>query len=159
MRSCEGEICHVSSQRIRLRFARGKGNKALMAKLGRHIAGLPAVHTIEANPRTGTVLIGHDCCGEEVISLLGANKEFPLVLRAKPRPELLGQQIKQQVNRSLGMVNKKMVRCSDGTLDVASLLGISLVGLALYQARNGLFFPAGLTMLLLAFKTLEGDNA
>jgi hypothetical protein len=139
-------------------FAQGKGNKPLMAKLGNHIAQLGSVEQVAANPRTGTVVIRPSRCGDEVISALEADKDFPMLLLPKKKPEVLRREIKQKVNKSLTVANKRVVHLSGGSLDVPSLMGVSLVGLALLQARSGLFLPAGLTMLLLAYKSFENDK-
>lgn len=153
--NCTGEICHVSSKRIRVNIPAGKRNKPLMSQLGKRLEELPAVANVKANPRTGSLVICHNCQEDEVLSILEENPGIPLELRYRERPPVLSKQIKTKVRRGMHKANKKMTTLSGGSLDFPSVLGLSLVGMAFYQMRQGLFLPAGLTMMILAYKAFD----
>lgn len=156
--NCEGEVCHLSSTRIRVRFPTVKGRRAEMARLCAALQGLEPVASVSANHRTGSVVIGHRQRGEDILAAIEFDAPFPISLSFRPRPQALSKVFKTKVRKSLKKANKKVGYLSDGELDMPMLFGISLAGMALYQARSGFFLPAGLTMMLLAFRTLDEEK-
>jgi hypothetical protein len=154
---CDGEVCHVSSQRIRVHFPKAKGNQPYLRALGSHFATLPYVTRVITNSRTGSVVLSHQGREEAVIRAIEEGKEFPLSLQFTPRPKPLSKLVKHQVKHSLYQANQRMAFYSDGAIDMPTILGVGLLGLALLQFRNGFFLPAGLTLALLAYRTLDHE--
>lgn len=134
-------VVHHLPHRTRLRIPAGHRDANTVRRIRDTLSTLPDVHSVEANERTGSVLI-HHTTAEDILPTLGRAIEtvaldlFESLLEveeeALPSVSVIGHLIRSSVARA----NSGMSGYTGNSLDLKMLLPIAFFGLGLVQASR-----------------------
>ncbi len=128
----EANICHRTSERIRVRIPSKKGDALYFDAVVKTLAQSPGILHIEANPLTGSVLIVLQKKEFDLQGLARGKKLFALKdspWRSKPFYEAL--------SRSIQHWNLQMKDFTGGGLDFTGLTFLLLIIIGLFQLMEG----------------------
>ncbi len=153
------EIAHRAGQRVRLRFARHRGDSGFFARLERRALGVEGVLSATGRPATGSLIIRHKAnldavaCrlrDEGVCNILGEPEDH--------RPEVEARNVTRELDA-------RLYEASGGQLDLRAVGAFALVAMGILQiARGQVVVPAttalwyGLTLLLANARGGPGGN-
>lgn len=135
-------LVHRLPGRARLRIEGRRGDVAWFDRLTLELALVEGVRAVEANPRTGGLLVLHDGPLEPILQHLqtaGLVAADPLARGERP--------FRDRLVERLGRLDRAMVRASEGELDGRGALLLALLGLALLQAVRGQLAGPALSLL------------
>ncbi len=128
----EANICHRTSERIRVKISSKKGEAHYFDAVVKTLSKSPGILRIEANPLTGSVLIVLQEKEFDLRGLARAKKLFALKdspWRAKPFYEAFSQSIQQ--------CNLQMKDFTGGGLDLTGLAFLVLITIGIFQLMEG----------------------
>jgi hypothetical protein len=146
----EAKVAHAQPGRVRIRFLDKTNDEAFFLTLGRTLRQWPESVRVVTNALTGSVLLAYrgdlptllDYAEERGLFrvLAGDHSRGVVDVEAHPRIPSSRDHIEQAEEQSR---------------EVDALVGVTLLGLAVFQARRGKFLPAGLTLVFNAIDFLR----
>lgn len=144
------ELKHGLQRRTRIRIRSKRGDAAYFSQVAQELRKLPAVHTVQTNNQTGSILITHsDEALDSIAALAQASSLFTLAKPADERKSLL-----QEAAAGLSAWDSSLSRISHGSLDFRSVLYVALVVMALVQIWRGQVLMPASVMLWYALDLL-----
>jgi hypothetical protein len=128
---------HAVSGRTRLKIPSRRGEAAYFAQVAERLTECPGVVQVRVNSRTASVLISHQAPFDNIAAFAAEEALFALA------GESLHQFLSRYTSENLQWLDELLGLASNGSLDLRSMLIISLVGLSLLQiARGQILLPA-----------------
>ena len=141
-------LVHASAGRARVRIDGRHDDPAFFAGLADALCQHTAVREVRASALTGSLLILHDGPLEPILEHA---RERGLIEVERSRPSRASlRELRQVVER----VDAKIASETDDALSLRKVAFASLIGAGLWQARNGHFLPAGMTLFNYALAVL-----
>lgn len=132
-------VAHSLSGRTRLKVPNKRGDIEFFSLAGQWLSECPGVTQVEVNARTGSLLIRHTVPFPQIAAFADDHNLFTL----QADNESSGS-ISHQASANLAWVNTRLAQLSAGTLDLRSVLFLSLLVLCLVQIYRGqILIPAG----------------
>jgi hypothetical protein len=149
-------IKHECPGRLRVGFPDHTRDDDFFHRIEAHFRETYPAIRVRSNPITGTVLLAVDQDSNvyEILETAKARGLLQLIdtklLRREPAADLAW------TLKSLARFGDRVVRdLTSNLFDMKTVLGFSLFGLGVYQARQGKLLPAGLTLAVNAIAFLE----
>lgn len=128
--------------RARLRLPDRRGDVGFFTELANRLAECEGVARIEANPRTGSVLITHSGDLEPILEFGEHHRLFTLFSR-EPREPVMAERLRAEFQG----ISEGLSRATGGQLDLAMALFVLLVSGAFVQLLRGNVFGPATTLL------------
>jgi hypothetical protein len=142
-------VVHTIKGRARLRILDERGNGAFFDNVATSLARNSAVRQVRVSADTGSVLVLHD--GELGAILAQATRVGLFEVVPPPAPRLSLRWVRDTIDA----VDDRVAKETGETFSVGTLLCLWLVGAGVFQAKNGHFLPAGVTLLKNAFEVMQ----
>lgn len=142
-------LIHQVPGRVRLKIPEKRSDQSFFEALAERLKECTGVTEVNVNGRTGSLLIRHSVALAEIIAFAEENDLFTLGSRLKWRDNLA-----HQTRAHLRALDKRITRLSEGSLDLRSLLILTLLGLTLTQVLRGQVLPPASTLLWYAARLL-----
>ncbi len=143
-------VKHRIPGRTRIRVEARRGDTAYFRELQQRLSACPGIHRLEINPSTGSLLILHAVELEDLARFAEEQGLFRLATLYPPTTVPL----KHWVSENLKELDRGLKVMSGEALDLASVILVVLVGLAIYQALEGHLMAPAVTLLWYALTTL-----
>jgi len=151
----EAHVSHCLPRRLRVKILSKKGDVSYFSGLSERLMKCSGVKDVRVNPSTGSVLIAHDCDGEELRKYVKEKKLFRLKA-PKPGPRTL----LQHVSSTFQTYNTTLKGMTGGEFDIPSLVFVSLLISGIWQlARGNLAMPAWYTAFYYALGVFTSAKA
>lgn len=152
-------LAHRMPGRARLRLPDRRGDAGFFAELAERLAECEGIARIEANPRTGSVLITHAGDLEAILGFGERQGLFALFSREPREPSMA-----KRLHAEFQGVSEGLSRATGGQLDLAMAVFVLLVSGAFVQLLRGNVFGPTTTLLwyassLLAARAGTSDGA
>ncbi len=144
-------VSHRAPGRIRIRIPGSRGDATYFARLERGLAGIEGVTRLEANPRTGSVLV---CHRGEVMDALEARGRETGLFELGPEPVIDEAQLLAIPGQLLEAVDARLFRASRGAADIRSLLFLALLLAGIRQIAKGRVMAPGISLVWYALELL-----
>jgi hypothetical protein len=138
----EVEIAHRLPGRLRLRVVARRGDSAFFEGFAAGLRQCPRVQSVEASPRTGSVLVYHDGTSEAIIAFGRTNDLF--VAQPAPAPAEPPSTRAFELFRTL---DTRLQQQTSGVWDLRELGFVLLSASGLFQAARRNVWPAGVSLL------------
>jgi hypothetical protein len=148
-------IIHQVPGRTRLKLPENRGDRDLFDRLAERLEAHAGVSEVDANGRTGSLLIHHSVPIAQILRFAETNDLFTLGRKLKWRDTLANQ-----TRAQLRTLDERLAHLSEGSLDLRSLMILAFLGLTLIQALRGQILPPASTLLWYAAQLLgiKGDE-
>ena len=131
-------IVHSLPGRTRLKLPNRRGEPDYFTRLSECLSQCAGVVRVQANLRTGSLLLEHTVSLEQIAAFAQTHQLFTLA-----PPESLQQEITASTQASLRWLNRQLAQAGEGLLNVRVVLIVGLAGLTLIQvARGQILLPA-----------------
>jgi hypothetical protein len=147
--SAQAVIVHSMRGRVRLRFPHQLGNASFFDGLATSLARNSSVLQVRVSASTGSVLVLHT--GELSSILTQAQRLGLFEIVAPPGPKMSLRRLRDAIESADDRVAKE----THDAFSVGTLVFLGLFGAGVYQAKNGHFLPAGVTLLKHAFELMS----
>jgi len=131
-----------------LRFPHELGNAGFFTNLASALARNSSVLQVRVSAATGSVLVLHTGDLGAVLAQAARAGLFEVVA---PEPASLSL---RRVRDAIVAADDRVAKESGDAFSVSTLVWFGLVGASVYQAKNGHFLPAGVTLLKHAFELM-----
>jgi hypothetical protein len=128
-------LCHRTPKRIRLKIAQKRGNAAYFRSLAEKFSHFRKFDVLEANPRTGSVLIVDDHIDIHAITAFGKTAQLFNLETAMEKPLPLSRQMVEP----FANFNNSLAKTSGGYLDLPGVIFLFLLGFGVYEILKGNF--------------------
>jgi len=128
-------IGHRVSERLRIKIPSRKGDDAYFSEVKKSLLEDGALHSLEVNPTTGSLLIKGSGTDLESIRSVGKKKALFQLEEASEKVEPLSRKIAVPF-RDLG---RAIDRFSGGEIDLAGAVFLGLIGWGMVQLARGNF--------------------
>ncbi|MCX7913586.1 MAG: hypothetical protein N2511_03260 [Thermodesulfovibrionales bacterium] len=143
----EAILSHKIKNRIRIKVPSKKGDKNYFNYINGKLLECNGLIDVKVNPLSGSVLVLHTTDVAKISEFALTNKIFKLI-NSKPNPLDLHSRV-SMVFRDLDRYTQSI---TGGTLDIADMLFLFLMGLGIYQlSRGNITAPAWYTAFWYAF--------
>jgi hypothetical protein len=143
-------LVRSSNGRARLHVDNRRGDERFFNEAAAVIVEHPAVREVRASSRAGSLLILHQ--GELEPILAHAQSRELFEVEANPTTPM------RRVRESIDLLDDKIAKHTDDSLNLGKVMFVALVGAGLWQVKKGYIFPAGLTVFNYALKAMEWVN-
>jgi hypothetical protein len=147
--TARGIVVHTMKGRARLRFPEQRGNPAFFDNLATALARNSSVVQVRVSADTGSVLVLHTGDLGAILAQATRLGLFEVVPPPPPRLSL------RWVRDTIEAADDRVAKETGETFSVGTLLCLWLVGAGVFQAKNGHFLPAGVTLLKNAFEVMQ----
>ena len=128
----EARLIHRTMSRVRVKIPGKKGDKAYFASVEALFRDHPEIESVDANPRTGSVLFATPM---DVTALADIADEHGLFSLVAVPPERIT--LATSFSEAFRNGNKRLLRFTGGELDVASVVFLFMVVSGIYQVMRG----------------------
>lgn len=137
--SATAHLAHGLPGRTRLKVPDKRGDMKFFTSAGQQLGECPGVTQVEANARTGSLLIRHSVPFSQIAAFADDHNLFTLQADNET-----SSSISHQAAANLTWVNTQLAQLSAGTLDLRSVMFLTLLVLCLVQIYRGqILIPAG----------------
>ncbi|MFI5307863.1 MAG: HMA2 domain-containing protein [Polyangiales bacterium] len=144
-------LAHASTGRTRLRIPSRRNDEDYFAALSRALSECPGIDHVEANPRTGSVLLLHTAERAEIFAYAEQRQLFV-------RPALAQSEwVLDVVNDRMAELDGRLLERSEGKWGLSSLGFYGLLAATGLQIYRGNLWPAAETLLQHTLKLLESS--
>jgi hypothetical protein len=154
----EAYLSHLTKERLRIKIPSKKGDNAYFLSLKDQLSQfskLPGIQRIEVNPTTGSILVLHTIDPTTLdLKTISQYTELNGLFRFNlPDP---GQAtIPKSFVETFGNLNRKIKGFTGGEIDIATLVFLGLLGIAMVQMKRGHVMMPALTAIWYAFSLLK----
>ncbi len=136
------EVVSRTPTRTRLKVSIKRRNPQEMARIANAIKADPAVHDVQTNLQTGSIVVHHKPYSNTVENISATLGDLGIILGKVAGVELPVAQGKSDIAESLtdavADLNQRVGSATDGVIDLRFLIPLGLSGLAIHQLlRNG----------------------
>jgi hypothetical protein len=146
--SARGIVVHTMKGRARLRFPHELGNAGFFTNLATALARNSSVLQVRVSADTGSVLVIHTGDLGGILAQAARAGLFEVVPPPPPKVSL------RAVRDVIVAADDRVAKESGDAFSVGTIVWLGLVGASVYQAKNGHFLPAGVTLLKHAFELM-----
>lgn len=147
------DVCHTLPNRMRIRVKPGVHRQNCINYLKTELKKDKQIRSIDCKDSTGSIVVYFPENHKNMLLERLAQKEQDPNHSASYRKKVL-EAIKDTKNSA----NQLLKSSTDGKIDLPLICGAALASLALIQYKRGIFLPAGLTLVLLAFRIVSIDD-
>lgn len=141
-------VVHALRGRARLRVPSRQGDESFIMDLARVIAEVSGVRDVTANARTGSLLVQHIGELETILEHVTRMRPLTVAPRAPYSPML-------SIRAALEQTDDRIAHETGGAFSLGSVTFVGMLAATVYQAQQGKFLPAGMTLLKYAFEAME----
>lgn len=139
---------HETRRRVRLRVPSRRGDAAFFDEARRTLATTPGVLDVRTDPRTGSVLIGHD---GSIAAIAAAARERGLFAWSG----VGDRDVLRELGAHLRAADATLAARTNGRWSIDAIGFYILIAAGVWQATRGPFLPAGATLLMKALSMAE----
>lgn len=153
----QGSMVSCTSGRMRCRIAPSHRHPQTMQQLEEVLAAHPQVHQVQANVKTGSILVHHDPENGGLANVLSVLKDVGVVFGEITVPAVIGEQsvAAAHLTRAVADLNQRVRKATGEVVDLRLLIPLLLFLLALRQLRRrGLQFD-GVPWYVLAWYAFD----
>jgi hypothetical protein len=143
-------IAHQIPGRVRLKIPAKRGDARYFESIASLFTDCREVHYSETNPTTGSILILHE--GDLMPLIQRAEQQSLFQIACQPSATI---PLKARTTDSFKQTDSSLKNLTNGGLDLATVLFLGLIALAIYQALEGNVLAPASTLLWYAFATLS----
>jgi hypothetical protein len=147
-------IHHELPHRYRIHIPTHKGKDDFFMDLRSKLAQCGEIDGVEINPKTGSVVIHHQGSNEKIAQFAKNNQLFSLEPQEKISIKIETIPLKR-ILKHFERLNQKIIKHSQGQIDINMLVFGGLIGLAITQTANGKFLPPAWTLASQAISVLR----
>jgi len=146
--AARASLVHSMKGRARLRFPEQQGTAGFFDSLATALARTSAVSQVRASAETGSLLLLHT---GELSAILSQAQKLGLFEVAPPpsKPSI------RLVRDVIEAADDRVAKRTGDTFSVGKLVFLAMVGASVFQAKNGHFLPAGVTLLKNALEVMD----
>lgn len=148
-------LSHIAMGRVRLKIPAKRGNKEYFQALETALAAHSDIDAVQANPRTGSVLILHS--GSLDLAALAQQAEEQSWFQLETLVPI-SESLHSLAKRQLDWIDALLRRSSGSRLDNSSLIFLTLAFLAGRQIANGQIAPPAVTVLWYLYELLQSSE-
>lgn len=147
-------VSHSLPGRVRVRVHGRRKDEAFFRRVSDELLAEDGILQARSNARTESLLILHELEDEALAGTLerAGLRLAPGPVRAR-RPTLT-----RQMARNVEDWDRRVLKATDGALDLDTLWFVFLVGGGAFQALRGRLLPAGVSLLLYASRRLTRES-
>lgn len=150
----EAFIVHNITGRLRIKVPSKKGNILFFENLMTKLQDIRAIEKIEINALTGSIILYSSSKSEDLISSLSSLNILKIVPSNTNKIK-----ISSSFKNAFKEIDNKVKGLTCGELNLADIVFLSLVSVAIYQIQRGNFIaPAWYTAIWYAMNILKSDK-
>ncbi|HXW60401.1 MAG TPA: hypothetical protein VEK06_02575 [Myxococcota bacterium] len=150
----KAHLHHELPLRFRLYIPSKKGDEDFFKELSTELKEGDDVDSVQVNPKTGSVVIHHHGETAKIVQFAKNRELFLLETKASVKKKKHHGPSKKLFGR-LKELNHGITTHSDGKIDLGFITACGLLGLALFQAKNGRLLPPAWTLISQAISVIS----
>ena len=148
-----GFVVHAMRGRLRVRVPDRRRDAGYFAGAAAHLAACPGITAVEANIRTGSLLISHTVDAAAVDGYARAGKLFAMA--AAPAADATATPPSEQWFAAIASANRHFAAASGGRGDLRTMLAALFLVMAIVQAARGRIAVPAISALWYALRALS----
>lgn len=149
-------VIHELPGRLRLRIPERRGDAVFFAELAERLTECPGVTSVESNLLTGSLLLFHAL--ETGMLEIARYSEQSALFRIEPSSATAAGTLSQRAVKGFDGLDRSLAAASGGLVDLQSGFLLLLLGLALYQLRQGRILAPAISLFWEAIKLAGPDK-